>query len=199
MTYELLTKETKNERTRGRGLKQIEHVYETRRYAAGTRKGRFQLWIDGKWSEDITDKMGPAPMEGGWPRLLNKETKTRKLRGGNTRQVVCNTYEFPAETRRGRLQLWIDGTWAGDITEITLQKQQLEAVVKEAERKLQEAERKLQEAERKFMLVWDRDDVSAEEAAAEVQWLGPFPKSVVQSEDLTAALLKKLSDEIDDA
>ena len=32
-------------------------VFETREYPAGTEGGRYQLWFDGRWAEDITSDM----------------------------------------------------------------------------------------------------------------------------------------------
>lgn len=45
-----------------RGGKEKVCVYQTRAYAKGTARGQYQLWIDGRWAEDITAKVGAEPM-----------------------------------------------------------------------------------------------------------------------------------------
>lgn len=54
----VLQTETKTVRERG-GTERV-CVVETREYAAGTEGGQYQLWIDDRWAEDVTDD-APAP------------------------------------------------------------------------------------------------------------------------------------------
>ena len=49
--------ERKMKSVRLRGNKEKVCVFETREYPAGTEGGRYQLWIDGRWAEDITRNM----------------------------------------------------------------------------------------------------------------------------------------------
>lgn len=48
----------KNWKVTGRhGPNQLGLCFETREYPAGTEGGRYQLWFDGRWAEDITRNM----------------------------------------------------------------------------------------------------------------------------------------------
>jgi hypothetical protein len=64
----------------------------------------------GGWYDPSTGERGP------WPRPLKDYDKIVKLRGGKTKTVHCEEFEYPAGTDGGRFQLWIDGKWAGNIT-----------------------------------------------------------------------------------
>ncbi len=41
----------------GRRINEVFCRFETREYPAGTEGGRYQLWFDGRWAEDITRNM----------------------------------------------------------------------------------------------------------------------------------------------
>ena len=52
--------ETRWKRWRVRGVRggnEFFLCFETREYPAGTEGGRYQLWFDGRWAEDITRNM----------------------------------------------------------------------------------------------------------------------------------------------
>lgn len=55
-------------------------------------------------------------MSGPWPKVLDTEVKTVRMRGQKEKVCVFQTREYPAGTEGGRYQLWIDGIWAEDIT-----------------------------------------------------------------------------------
>jgi sugar diacid utilization regulator len=125
------------------------------------------------WYDSATGLVRP------WPRVISKETKTVRVRdkvhGKKTKTIQCEDREYPVNDPKGQFQLWIDDKWAGDITEITKKKQEME---------------KLMEKSMFDELAWD--DVSAEHAAAEMETHGPFDDSVDESREKLAVAMEKM-------
>jgi hypothetical protein len=129
------------------------------------------------WYDSATGLMRP------WPRVISNKKKSVRVRdkvhGTRRKEIECEKREYSVTDPKGQYQLWIDGNWAQNITEIT-------------KKEMQKITEKIQEMEKSKSEWMAMDDVCAENAVAEMEKLNPVDDSVDESRRRQAVAMEKL-------